>query len=125
MKKVSIKDIAQEMNLSRNTVSKALRGSDEVAPHTRERILKKALSMGYAKIPEEIKNEIGGLMLSENKKIAIIAKREICEFWNRIVFGITDVLDKTDYSCMLYFISSEDERDLVLPKEIQNKKVDE
>ncbi|MBZ4671133.1 MAG: transcriptional regulator, LacI family [Oscillospiraceae bacterium] len=124
MKKVSIKDIAQEMNLSRNTVSKALQGSDEVAPHTRERILKKALSMGYAKIPEEIKNEIGGLMLSENKKIAIIAKREICEFWNRIVFGITDVLDKTDYSCMLYFISSEDERDLVLPKEIQNKKVD-
>lgn len=47
MKKVTIQDIADELGVSRNTVSKAINNSDGLADATRERILQKAIEMGY------------------------------------------------------------------------------
>ena len=47
MKKVTIQDIADALGVSRNTVSKAINNSDGLAPATRERILQKAVEMGY------------------------------------------------------------------------------
>lgn len=47
MKKVTIQDIADAMGLSRNTVSKAINNSEGLADATREKILQKAVEMGY------------------------------------------------------------------------------
>ena len=47
MKKVTIQDIADELGISRNTVSKAINNADGLAKATRERILQKAIEMGY------------------------------------------------------------------------------
>ena len=47
MKKVTIQDIADTLGISRNTVSKAINNSDGLADDTRERILQKAVEMGY------------------------------------------------------------------------------
>ena len=47
MKKVTIQDIADALGVSRNTVSKAINNSDGLADATRERILQKAVEMGY------------------------------------------------------------------------------
>ncbi len=47
MRKVTIQDIADELGISRNTVSKAINNSDGLADATRERILQKATEMGY------------------------------------------------------------------------------
>ena len=46
-KKVTIQDIADELGLSRNTVSKALNNAPGLADDTRERIIQKAMDMGY------------------------------------------------------------------------------
>ena len=46
-KKVTIQDIADALGISRNTVSKAINNSDGLADATRERILQKAVEMGY------------------------------------------------------------------------------
>lgn len=45
--KVTIQDIADALGMSRNTVSKAINNSDGLATATRERILQKAVEMGY------------------------------------------------------------------------------
>ena len=45
--KVTIQDIADELGISRNTVSKAINNSDGIAESTREMILQKAAEMGY------------------------------------------------------------------------------
>jgi len=45
--RVTIQDIADELGLSRNTVSKALNGAEGLAEATRERIIAKAMDMGY------------------------------------------------------------------------------
>ena len=47
MKRVTIQDIADELGISRNTVSKAINNADGLAPATRERIIEKAIEMGY------------------------------------------------------------------------------
>ncbi len=47
MKRVTIQDIAEELGMSRNTVSKAINNADGLAEATRERILEKAIEMGY------------------------------------------------------------------------------
>ena len=118
MKKISENDIAEALGLSRNTVSKALHGSTIVSHQTRRKVLNKALEMGYSKLPQNVKTELGESMLGGAKKIAIISKREISSFWNRIMFGISDMAEKTDYSFMMHFISDEDEKNFVLPKDI-------
>ena len=46
-KRVTIQDIADELGLSRNTVSKALNNGDGLSEVTRERIIQKAMEMGY------------------------------------------------------------------------------
>lgn len=47
MKKVTLQDIADELGISRNTVSKAINNSEGIAASTRDKILQKAVEMGY------------------------------------------------------------------------------
>lgn len=46
-KKVTIQDIADALGISRNTVSKAINNTEGLAESTREKILQKAIEMGY------------------------------------------------------------------------------
>lgn len=46
-KKVTIQDIADAMGMSRNTVSKAINNMEGIADGTKEKILQKAVEMGY------------------------------------------------------------------------------
>ena len=46
--RVTIQDIADELGVSRNTVSKAINNTGILADTTRERVLKKAIEMGYS-----------------------------------------------------------------------------
>ena len=45
--RVTIQDIADALGVSRNTVSKAINNTGVLAPATREKVLKKAIEMGY------------------------------------------------------------------------------
>ena len=47
MSRVTIQDIADALGISRNTVSKAINQSDGIAEATRDKILQKAVEMGY------------------------------------------------------------------------------
>ena len=46
-RKVTIQDIADALGISRNTVSKAINNTEGLADATREKILQKAVEMGY------------------------------------------------------------------------------
>ena len=47
MGKVTIQSMAEELGLSRNTVSMALKGNEMVAPRTRELVRQDAQESGY------------------------------------------------------------------------------
>ena len=54
--KCTIKQLAEELELSRNTVSKALKNSSEVSSKTKQTVLSKARELGYKNIDESLLN---------------------------------------------------------------------
>lgn len=120
MKKVTIQDVARELNLSRNTVAKALNNSDTVSYETRYIVIEKAYEMGYSKLSPVVLNQFKlRNKIDETKTIVVLNRREVSVFWNSIIMGISDELNT--YGCKLQFnfISEEDERNLVLPLDLQ------
>ena len=100
MKRVTIQDVARELNLSRNTVSKALSNSSTVAYETRYLVIEKAYEMGYSKLSPAVLNQFKIRdKLDNTKAIVVLARREISVFWNSIIMGISDELKNTDANC--------------------------
>lgn len=121
VKKVTIQDVAKELNLSRNTVAKALNNSDTVAYETRYTVIKKAYEIGYAKLSPAILKEFKIKdKLEKTKTIIVFAKREQSTFWNRIIMGISDELNRNNCRLQLNFISEEDEAGHVVPLDMQS-----
>ncbi len=119
MKKVTIQDVAKALNLSRNTVAKALNNSNTVSYETRYVVIEKAYEMGYSKLSPVVMNEFKlRNKVEESKTIVVLTRREISVFWNSIIMGISDELNK--YGCKLQFnfISEQDEKKLVLPLDL-------
>lgn len=128
MKKVLVQDIAKRLQLSRNTVAKALKNSNEVSDITKDKVIQTALEMGYSKIDEQlikiIKERMKQQKSIKEKKIVVISKRDIVEFWNRIIVGISDALKEIDYTFNLVFIGDEEEEKVILPKEIRHGEIE-
>lgn len=108
MEKVKIQDIARELNLSRNTVAKALSDKGIVADDTRKRIVTKAVEMGYRKLPQNVANrycETGGTPAS----VMILTRTDISPFWNRVICGINLELSAARCNVTIQFANEENE----------------
>jgi len=122
MKKVTIQDVARELNLSRNTVAKALNNSDKVSYDTRYLVIKKAYEMGYTKLSPAVLNEFKlHTKMEETKTIVVLTRREISLYSNSIIMGISDELNINGCKLQLNFISDQDEKNLVLPLNLQEE----
>ncbi len=124
MKKVSIQDIAKDLGLSRNTVSKALNNDECVSYDTRQRIIKRAVEMGYKKLNPELVFEKIDASNERHGNIVVLARRDIADFWNRIILGISSELKKCNHNLLVNFIDIEDEQAGVLPANILNQEID-
>ena len=122
MKKVLIKDIAKEMGLSRNTVAKALKNDSSVLEETRKRVVNTAYKMGYSKLSEDvmkyIEKEKESLGSKKSKSYAVVMGEASSDFWEGIIVGIQDEINRNHGSCVAYFIKEEDERNLMLPSNL-------
>lgn len=122
MKKVTIQDVAKELNLSRNTVARALNNSDTVAYETRYMVIEKACEMGYQKVSPSALNEFRIKTSAEDiKTIIVLARREISVFWNSIIMGISDAVNQNGCRLRFNFVGDEDERKLILPQDFQEE----
>jgi len=115
--KVTIQHIAKEMGLSRNTVAKALAGSEVVAYETRRSVIAKAEEMGYLKLSQNVRDEftevhppVMPVRDSSVKTIAVLNRPEIAMFWNRIILGMSEELIRVNGKLQLVFIGEEDEK---------------
>lgn len=122
MKRVTIQDVARELNLSRNTVAKALNNSDTVSYETRYLVIKKAYEMGYSKLSPAVLNQFKlRNKMDETKTIVVLTRREISVYLNSIIMGISDELNINGCKLQLNFISDDDEKNLVLPFNLQEE----
>lgn len=109
MKKVTIQDIAKEMGLSRNTVAKAL-SNGAVAPETRNAVIQKAWQMGYAKLNEDVQQELETQYKKEQSgTILVLFNRWESVFWNRTMAGISSAVTEEGFRMQLHIVDEQDE----------------
>ncbi|BCN31946.1 LacI family DNA-binding transcriptional regulator [Anaeromicropila herbilytica] len=121
-KSITMKDIANELEVSTVTVSKALSDKEGVSEEVRERIKEKAKEMGY-RFSTSSKSIKDGTHYNIG---IIVAERFIKEngYYSNLYQLVVQRLTEIDYSGILEIISDDDESNGVLPRMIQNNKVD-
>jgi LacI family transcriptional regulator len=93
MKKVTVKDIAEELNVSISTVSKALSGKSGVSEEMRSNILKTAKKLGYHV------NRVAQGLSRKTIKIGVIMPKVWNEFYGAFKKGIEIYLkDMVDFN---------------------------
>ena len=108
MRKVTIQDIAAQMGLSRNTVAKALSGG-LVSPQTRQAVVQKAWQMGYAKLDENLVEEVKNYNRKINTgTILVLFNHMQSMFWTRALAGISSAVNDEGYRMQLHVVDEND-----------------
>lgn len=99
-KAVAIKDIAEALGLSRNTVSKALNGQ-HVPPKTKELVLKKAKELNYKSLNDEVIN-------SKSYRILLFSGKPFhnINFFTPIVKSLQNYCYERNYEFIQYTCNS-------------------
>ena len=121
-KSITLKDIAEKVGVSAVTVSKALTDKEGVSDDVRKKIKEVANELGYKVSSSQ--NTIGQ---SGNIGV-IVAKKFIRDdanaFYLKMYQGLVQTLARFRYYGILEIIDSHNERGMVLPKLLEDKKVD-
>lgn len=110
MKNIGINDIAERLEISRNTVSKVINNRGYVAEETRQKIIEMAVTLGYKKIQPE------WLVKDKPKNILVIATApDFSNYWGEIINGITNKLEEEAYNCFYHFLTFNQVGDFSVP----------
>lgn len=112
MARVTIKSIANDLGLSRNTVAMAFKNDLKVSPETRRRVISYALSVGYTKsLPDETLSSIAQTPI----RILVVRRVDQTAYWDRVINGVTS--EATLHNCTTHIavISQENIDSLELP----------
>ncbi len=122
-KQVTMKDIAQSLNISTVSVSKALSGKEGVSMEVRERIRKRAEEMGY-------RYSMPGSTAEQHSSynIGILIARRFVEdetaFYSKLYNNMIIRLSRQNHYGIMEILSKQDEAAGVLPNMLTNHKVD-
>ena len=115
----TMKDIADELNITVMSVSKALSGKEGVSSELRARIISKAEELGYKKGSQakETKSKNIGILVAERSLNANATFMSIQR-------SLITQLSKLDYYGLTEIIPEETEHLLLEPKLLKDKKID-
>lgn len=115
----TMKDIADELNITVMSVSKALSGKEGVSSELRARIISKAEELGYKKGSQakETKSKNIGILVAERSLNANATFMSIQQ-------SLITQLSKLDYYGLTEIIPEETEHLLLEPKLLKDKKID-
>ena len=102
----SIVDVALLAGVSAATVSRSLRGHDNVSPATRQRVLEAARELSYSASPQA-----SGLASGRTMTVGVVVPFVTRWFFANAVAGAFDVLRDAGYDVLLYHLGSTDARD--------------
>ncbi|WP_274653924.1 LacI family DNA-binding transcriptional regulator [Paenibacillus humicola] len=123
--KVTMQDIADKLNLSKNSVSQALTGKDGVSDETRRLVVETAERMGY--VYGKNRKSTAGEASSGYGVIALIASDfafSMKSFFGEIYLSIEKEVKNRGCELIIQSIGQEDARELNLPPFLQNRSVD-
>lgn len=122
-KAITMKDIADKLNISKVTVSKALSDKEGVSDDLKAKIKLLAGEMGYRynASAQAIKS---GFSYNIGVVVAERFTGDYRSFYLTFYQFVTKELDKYKYSSIFHVLSEEDEQNLVLPRCYYDRKVD-
>ena len=99
--KVGLKDIADALNISQSTVSRALRNKPGVSPELREKVFKVAQDLNYSfKLLKE----------QSFRKVGIVIPDIANPFFATVCYGIESILRSNGY--LTYLINTDEDMEL-------------
>lgn len=123
MKQVSMSEIAQELGISKVSVSKALNGKEGVSDQLREKIKMTAKEMGY-----RINNSARSLKTDRQYNIGILISEKFVMDMEAYYFSVCgEIIKKLDNygtSGIMEIINAKAEKESILPRVYNEKKVD-
>lgn len=126
--KCTIKQLAEELNLSRNTVAKALKNSNEVSMKTKQLVLNKAKELNYKNINEELFSDLGDAASQSNANngsILFLTKTYApdSEFWTAVLTGIESILSNAHYHLVIGIMSESDLKKMDFPTALKDPSI--
>lgn len=123
--KCTINQIADALQLSRNTVSKALKGNPEVSAATQQRVFQKAQEMNYFGAHEQI-TSIGTEVSPASKGSILFLTKTLAndsEFWGKVLKGLEKILSSSNYRLIVATMSDSDLKKLQFPSALNDPAV--
>ncbi|MFI2742928.1 LacI family DNA-binding transcriptional regulator [Zhouia sp. PK063] len=119
MRKLTLKQIAKELNVSIATVSKALRDSKEISKETKEKI------QAFAKFYNYKPNSIAlSLLNKKTKNIGVIIPEIIHHFFATVISGIENIALKEGYNVIICVSNESFDKEVVNIDTLANGSID-
>lgn len=119
MQNVTIKDIARKLGLSASTVSRALRGSNEINDDTRRLVQELAVQLNYTPNPIAL-----SLKEKKTRVIGVIVPEIANYFCSAVIGGIEDFAYSNGYHVVIFQSHEKYERELMNMKLLESRRVD-
>jgi LacI family transcriptional regulator len=119
MTTVNLKYLAEKLNLSVSTVSKAFRNSYDINPQTKQRILALAKELDFEPNPLA-----SGLRTQQTKTIAVIIPEIANTFFTEVINGIESVAQTENFHVLIYITHEDEKKESDFIKNLQSGRVD-
>ena len=118
-RRITLKDLAKDLNLSASTISRALDNHPAISTATKKIVQKKAEELGF--IPNSIASSF---RTKKTKSIGIIVPRIDIHFHSLVISGIEDFAYKNGYNVTIFQSKDSLKREREIVKILQNRMVD-
>jgi LacI family transcriptional regulator len=119
MNSVNLKQLAQELNLSVSTVSRALRDSWEISTPTKQRVFALAKKMNFQPNPYA-----SSLRKHRSRTIAVVIPEVANNFFALAIKGIETVAREKGYHVLIYLTNEEAAEEVAIAASLQSGRVD-
>jgi LacI family transcriptional regulator len=119
MSSINIKRLAQELNLSTATISRALTDNYQISSETKRRVLALAKSLNYEPNPfaSNLRNQ-------KSKTIAVIVPEVANHFFSLAINGIEEIARKRNYHVLIYQTHENSEAEVTFTLKLLSGRVD-
>lgn len=119
MDSVNIKILAEKLDLSTSTISRAFRGNSDISKSTKDRILSLAKELNY--IPN---HHASNLREQKSRTIAVIVPEIANNFFSQNIKGIEQVARSKGYHILINVTNDDYEKEVTFISDLHNGRVD-
>ncbi|RZK41084.1 MAG: LacI family transcriptional regulator [Pedobacter sp.] len=119
MERINIKKLAEALNLSKSTVSRAFRDNSDIKADTKDRILAKARELNY-----QPNHYASNLREQKSRTIAIIVPELANNYFSQTIHGIERIARLHDYHILIYVTDDDYQKEIDFIRHLHNGRAD-